>query len=430
MKKKMISIITVVSLLSLTACGNTTNSTVKKDTFTPRLDTQQTDTLEIAGFMGNFEALDQAINAFNEIYPNVTFLYDHNTSYMLPEYLTNNAGTDIFMTADANITRTDLADYNVQDWCLDLSKEELDTSSVLSDALKECTVDNKILRIPIAMNPCGIVVNKTLLKDEGLEVPANYSEFLDVMAALKDKGYTPLQGSQRFLYGELAVNMAMNILNDSTALENLLAGKEEAVTTILPAFERLETIIKEGYTDYELNCTYPEDNYDGSIMAFFEGQMPFYVCNSECVSGMKKRESKSESYSAEPFEYEFEYVPLGDEGAYAYTEPWYGFSVNKNSDSKELALEFIRFLLVSDRLDSMASIKGMPSAAVNGTNERYEGMTKAKNIQASFSNDGSVPGEVREIFEQVCNDYGAGTYADAKAAAEAFVQQCAGISHK
>lgn len=430
MKKKMISIITVVSLLSLTACGNTTNSTAKKDTFTPRLDTQQTDTLEIAGFMGNFEALDQAINAFNEIYPNVTFLYDHNTSYMLPEYLTNNAGTDIFMTADANITRTDLADYNVQDWCLDLSKEDLDTSSVLPNALKECTVDNKILRIPIAMNPCGIVVNKTLLKDEGLEVPANYSEFLDVMAALKDKGYTPLQGSQRFLYGGLAVNMAMNILNDSTALENLLAGKEEAVTTILPAFERLETIIKEGYTDYELNCTYPEDNYDGSIMAFFEGQMPFYVCNSECVSGMKKRESKSESYSAEPFEYEFEYVPLGDEGAYAYTEPWYGFSVNKNSDSKELALEFIRFLLVSDRLDSMASIKGMPSAAVSGTNERYEGMTKAKNIQASFSNDGSVPGEIREIFEQVCNDYGAGTYADAKAAAEAFVQQCAGISHK
>ena len=28
---------------------------------------------------------------------------------------------------------------------------------------------------------------------------------------------------------------------------------------------------------------------DGSIMAFFEGDVPFYVCNAECVSGMKKR---------------------------------------------------------------------------------------------------------------------------------------------
>ena len=36
------------------------------------------------------------------------------------------------------------------------------------------------------------------------------------------------------------------------------------------------------------------------------------------VSGMKKRESKSETFSANPFEYEFLYAPLGDKGAYAY----------------------------------------------------------------------------------------------------------------
>lgn len=61
-------------------------------------------------------------------------------------------------------------------------------------------------------------------------------------------------------------------------------------------------------------------NYDGSIMAFFEGDVPFYVCNAECVSGMKKRESKSETFHAAPFEYEFLYAPLGDSGAYAYLE--------------------------------------------------------------------------------------------------------------
>ena len=64
--------------------------------------------------------------------------------------------------------------------------------------------------------------------------------------------------------------------------------------------------------------------------------MPFYVCNAECVSGMKKRESKSETFSANPFEYEFLYAPLGDKGAYAYQQPWYGFSVNKDSEEKEI----------------------------------------------------------------------------------------------
>ena len=70
--------------------------------------------------------------------------------------------------------------------------------------------------------------------------------------------------------------------------------------------------------------------------------MPFYVCNAECVSGMKKRESKSETFSANPFEYEFLYAPLGDKGAYAYQQPWYGFSVNKDSEEKEIAVELDR----------------------------------------------------------------------------------------
>ena len=53
-----------------------------------------------------------------------------------------------------------------------------------------------------------------------------------------------------------------------------------------------------------------------SNIAGTELDMPFYVCNAECVSGMKKRESKSETFRTAPFEYEFLYAPLGDSGAY------------------------------------------------------------------------------------------------------------------
>lgn len=398
---------------------------VKEVTFTPRLDTEQTATLEISGFMGNFEALDQVMNAFNEIYPNVTFYYDHNSAFMLPQYLENNGGNDIFMANDQNIKEKD-PDYDVRDWCLDLSGEDVNTDAVWPEAISDCTVDGELLRLPVAMNPCGIVVNKTLLKKEGLSVPQNYEEFLSVLAALKEKGYVPLQGSEQHLYGELMVNMAMDVLAETDgAIAALQAGEDSAVETILPVFEELQTMIDNGYTDYDLNCTYPADNYDGSIMAFFEGNMPFYVCNAECVSGMKKRESKSETYSAAPFEYEFMYAPTGENGVYAYTEPWYGFCVNKNSDEKEMAVEFMRFMMTTKQLDSMGSNKGMPSAVVNGTNERYTGITGIKNLEASFSNDGSVPGKVRTVFVQVCNDFGAGVYADAEAAARAFAEQCA-----
>ena len=163
---------------------------------------------------------------------------------------------------------------------------------------------------------------------------------------------------------------------------------------------------------------------DGSIMAFFEGDAPFYVCNAECVSGMKKRESKSETFHAAPFEYEFLYAPLGDSGAYAYLEPWYGFSVSKDSDEAELAVEFLRFM--STKLDEMAGIKGLPSVAADSADERYAGIRHTDAAELSFTNDGRITETVRNAFQQVCGDLGAGVCATAGEAARAFVQQCAG----
>ena len=181
---------------------------------------------------------------------------------------------------------------------------------------------------------------------------------------------------------------------------------------------------KRGMLEYKdskgQDCYFYYSNIAGTDL-----DMPFYVCNAECVSGMKKRESKSETFSANPFEYEFLYAPLGDKGAYAYQQPWYGFSVNKDSEEKEIAVEFLRFMMQEKEIDEMASIKGLPSVAENGTDERYAGLRDAKNIEASFINDGSVPDSIRAALEQVCNDFGAGVYGNANEAVQAFVELCA-----
>lgn len=181
---------------------------------------------------------------------------------------------------------------------------------------------------------------------------------------------------------------------------------------------------KRGMLEYKdskgQDCYFYYSNIAGTDL-----DMPFYVCNAECVSGMKKRESKSETFSANPFEYEFLYAPLGDKGAYAYQQPWYGFSVNKDSEEKEIAVEFLRFMMQEKEIDEMASIKGLPSVAENGTDERYAGLRDAKNIEASFINDGSVPDSIRVALEQVCNDFGAGVYGNANEAVQTFVELCA-----
>lgn len=413
-----VSALVAVSALSLTACGEQSQQGQTKETeFTPRLDTNTTTTLDIAGFMGNFEALDYVINGFNEIYRNVTIFYDENSTYMLPDYLENNKNVDIFMTADENFQRPGYQGYDVADQCLDLSKD-IDLSAVRSEVLSFGQKDGKQVQLPMAMNAFGVVVNKTLLEQEGLSVPKNYEEFLSTLEVLKEKGYTPLQGSDQHLYGELLLNEMMNILHDDPqVLADLMAGKESAADALLPSFQKLDTIVEKGYTDYKLNQTYPADNYDGSIMAFFEGDMPFYVCSAECVSGMKKRESKSEAYTANPFEYEFLYTPDGTTGTYGYSEPWYGFSIYKDSDDIEVAEEFLRYMAQESNLNAMADIKGLPSVTNSGTDERYTAM-KAQEIQENFSNDGSVPEVVSTVLKQVAAKYGAGKYKTPEEAAK------------
>lgn len=91
--------LTLIMALSCTACGKTETPAA---VFQPRLDTQAQVELQAAGFLGNFEALDQVINNFNEYYPNVSVHYESNGSDSLREYLNNNPQIDFFMTAERN----------------------------------------------------------------------------------------------------------------------------------------------------------------------------------------------------------------------------------------------------------------------------------------------------------------------------------------
>lgn len=409
------------------------SSTVAEQTagFAPRLDTQTSVSLDAGVFFGNFEALDQVINSFNEFYPNVTISYEQVSSGMVAEYLKNNANVDIVMTEDTNIRYPDWTDSYVLDDIADLSAEDIDVSAIQSDLLDACTIDGKLARIPMGQILTGVVVNKTLLEKEGLSVPTNYQEFLDTCEALKQAGYTPIQGPENFIYGQLVYNLAMTTLgNDPALLDALNNGDEAAVDALEPIFAKITELKDKGYIDSAVNAEYPDDNYDGAILKFFEGDVPFWVCSTEKVSGMKKRESKSETFTASPFEYQFMYAPIADDGVCEFVEPWVGFSINKNSDSYDYAVEFIRFMTQEEQLNTLASVKGAPSATKNDTDERYAAIQQPENVAQSFVNKGTLLNHVKDYFIGDAKDLGIGNFADAHAAAEDYVSRCAETAQK
>ena len=206
----------------------------------------------------------------------------------------------------------------------------------------------------------------------------------------------------------LVLPMAMNILgNDEELTAKVLSGDTSYADSLKPVYERLSKLIDNGYMSSAVNETYPEDNYDGAILTFFEGEVPFWIANTESVSGMKKRESKSEAFSAEPFEYEFVNVPLGDDGVYDHEEPWYGFSVNKNGDNVDYAVEFMRFLSQEKELNKLAEIKGMPSVTNNSDDDRFNNALNPEKCEGRYVYDGQLS-SVNSIICDTANKMGYG----------------------
>lgn len=390
MKKMIKCFMACAMTIAMVGCQSS-----KDEGFKATLDTEKKVSLDISGFLGNFEALDQVVNDFNEVYPNVTVHYEQMEKEQLYNYLENNPKNDIFMTNDASIKDKENKNSYAASYCLDLSKEDLDVSNVDKELLSACSVDEKLLRIPLARMMCGIVVNKTLLDKAGCQMPTNYQEFMKVCQKLKEKGYTPIQGATNHVGSDLILPMALSTLGTNDKLTKQANNNNYAyLEKLRPVYKKVKEIVDQGYTSHEINQQYPFDNYDQAILKFFEGDVPFWVCNTESVSGMKKRESKSEAYSKNSFDYEFMNAPLGDKGSYDYEEPWYGFSINKKSDNKDYALEFMRFLTTKDELNKIAEVKGMPSVTNSSEDIRFKSALQEDNIVQRYIYDGKLNNEV------------------------------------
>lgn len=415
-------------ILFVGGCSTKTTSSKQSDKFEAKLDTDKTVNLKISGFLGNFEALDQIVNEFNEYYPNVVISYEANGSDQLREYVQNN-DVDIFMTADRNFRYPDLEEKYVGDYCLDLNSEDLDLNAVEQSYLENCTIDGKLYSLPLGKNVMGMAVNETLLEKEGFDVPADYASFIKVLDGLCEKGYVPIQGASSSVASYLLDSVVMTKLGtDASLLKDVKEGKPSASDTLVKDFQILEDFQEKGYFKTEVNQEYPDDNYDGAIMKFFEGNVPFWMCSSENFSGTKKRESKSESFEKNSFTYSFMNVPLSDDGVYNYSEAWYGFSVNKDSENADYALEFVRYLAREDSLNEIAELKGIPSVTKKNSDVRYEAIQKPEKVAESYANTGVIEKYMHDALKEVASGYLNGDIKSVSESAKLFVQKCASIA--
>lgn len=414
----------LIAALLLATTGCAAGGSSKQQDFQPSLDTEKEVQFNVIGYFENFEALDQVMNDFSAYYPNATFVYQRVRDNDEVAYLEANTDVDLFMTSGDLLHRQGAA---LPQYCVDLSEENIDLSAIAPEMLRAHSVDGRQLSVPIGQNIRGLVVNTTLLKKEGLAVPRNLPEFLNALSVLKAKGYTPIQGPTSKVYAGVTSGMIFSGLCQGQPLREALkkGDMDAAEQAVLPAMELMDTLVKSGYTDPALNAAYPDDNYDGSILRFFEGDVPFWVCNTEKVSGMKKRESKSETFKKQPFSYGFIYAPVGEAGQYIYREPWFGFAANKIGKNADYAVEFLRFLATQAESNRIADVKGVPSAAEDGTSSAIYTKVLDETLTAnSCVNQGEVTPAMVSKWYSCITQYALGKYASAHEAAQDFLGAC------
>ncbi len=139
----------------------------------------------------------EVIDRFNEDYDGVYHVTPITTT--LEEYYTQlNALVDADKTPDVFIVSPgpNLTDYVAPGVAAPLDEyleEDGWKDTFSSDAVfAQQTYDGQIYAVPLNIAAACVFYNKEIFEEAGVEVPETYDELLEVCAAIKDAGYTPI----------------------------------------------------------------------------------------------------------------------------------------------------------------------------------------------------------------------------------------------
>ncbi len=381
MKKLLCVAVSLVSVATLAACGNSS------DEFAPSLNKETSCKIQVAGSYDNFEALEAEFERFNDYYPNVRLSYtkldDYNNS--LANALDREDGPNIFFSYTWMMGNEKYAPVishmeKLSDSSLKLNLDCIRPGLINKDAKGD------VYMVPVFSRTYGTLINNDLFKKEGINIPTTWSELFTACEAFAEKGYkSPMMGytqkSSSSLMNTVAYpSFVATLAKNPSALELANNLDPAAGEYMRESLNQVKQLVDSKAVDLE-ECDKITGNYDPVILRFFEGDVPMMVCAGDTASGTKKREAKSEAFKNKPFEYSYLPIPSTDKGGYFIDSPSIEFSVNKDCQNLDMTNEFMRFLVRKGELNNMASLKRLVTP------------TKDLSYDSFYSPFGKVPEE-------------------------------------
>lgn len=359
---KIVGLIALCAGLAMTVGCKKSKKVVEKP-FVPALATDTKATIKVCGNYSNFEALEAEFDRFNQFYPEAELIYSYLDNYnnVIASSLASDEAPDIFFLLSWMKDRTQYE--GLFDIAEDLSSPELGINlNCIYEGNLLKTSGGKVPMLPMFSQGYGMLVNEDLFKKENLEVPKTLPELLDVCKKFKAAGYkAPMMGytgGDANIISSIVYPYSHYLVKDDAKAQEALNKMDSAAGEYMrPLYELIDKLVGEGCFDLSLCKKEIKDNYNAVIMRFFEGDIPMMLMYADVVSGTKKREAKSEAFTASPFTYRMYPTPVTDKGGIFISNTGTGFAVNSNSKELAMTNEFIRFLTRTEELNNLANIK-------------------------------------------------------------------------
>lgn len=310
----------------------------------------------------------------------------------------------------------DVADW--KDSLMDLSDTELANTFHQSYLHSYTYEDGSVNWLPACAEVDSIIVNKTLLEENGIAVPANYEEFVSACDALRELGIRPFTSnfSADYTCMEILQGCSASILTSQEGREwrqSYESGQTNQLSeeVWLPVFERMETFLEDtGISSADMGDSVSVlDSYVAGEVAMFRGTGDEVARYSD-----DERESVMMPYYGET-----------EEKNWYLTYP--AFQVAASARAEESPE---RKQLILDIMAAMLSEDGMQRIAANQNMIPYNsGIT----IELSSSMEGIQPyiddnrlyirlasADMFSVSQQVVQGMISGQYPDARSAFDAF----------
>lgn len=374
------------------AASEAESNTVTTDTITLTLESSQ------QNVSGNPYAFSEDnIAAFEEKYPNITVEVlldpDEQITSILQTKLAAGQPSDIIVynkvsaenELDAVNNFVDLSDEPFVERLIDHSLFQAPDGKIYGFAMKNTSME------------MGIVYDKDMFAEMGVQVPQSYDEFLEVCSVIKSKGVTPI-------YAPFKDNFTFQMYTSDAwgyyaqVIEPGLWDKinsNEVAWTEVPAFEESLTKLYALYTEGYMQETLLSDDYAGYINVFQNKQCAMMAGSNQTIEEMAEKLPDG-NYGLFPFpmfEGENEYITVGQLDCM--------FFVPKDAAHVNEAKEFINFLAQPEQCDR-AQEAGSFSPSVKDA--KSPEMTPFQEEMAAYYEEGRVAVEMNTYMYVDLND--------------------------